>query len=133
MRFMMLMIPKIYQPGEPPSSPPDPSVFEAMGRFNEQMVKAGIMLSGDGLHPADKGTRVSYAGGKATAKDGPFAEAKELVGGFWMIDVKSKEEAVQWALRIPALDGDIVEVRQVQEFDDFPPEVQAVIPQERPS
>ena len=90
-----------------------------------------ISPGGDGLHPPEAGVRVSFAGGKASAKDGPFTEAKELVGGFWMIDVKSKDEAVQWALRCPALDGDVIEVRQVQEFEDFPPEIQAVIPEEQ--
>jgi hypothetical protein len=96
-----------------------------MSRYNEELAKAGILLSLDGLHPAGKGARVSFSGGKANATDGPFTEAKELIGGYWLIQAKSKQEAVEWASRCPAADGDVIEVRQVFEMSDFPPEVQA--------
>ena len=90
-----------------------------MGKYNEELTKAGIVLALDGLHPSQKGARIKFSGGKGTATDGPFAEAKELLGGYWMIQVKSKEEAVAWALRCPAQDGDVIEVRQVFEVSDF--------------
>jgi hypothetical protein len=86
------------------------------------MVKAGVMLAGEGLQASSKGTRVSFSGGKRTVTDGPFAETKELVAGFWLIQVKSKEEAIEWASRVPFEDGEI-EVRQVFEAADFPPEI----------
>ena len=86
--------------------------------------KAGVLLALDGLHPPSMGARISFDGGRPTVTDGPFAEAKEVLGGYWMIQVKSREEAIEWAKRCPMPDGDIVEVRQVQEFEDFPPEVQ---------
>lgn len=123
MRFMMLMIPKDYGKAGVEVRP-DPKMVEAMTRYNAALVKAGVLLSGDGLHPPAAGVRVTYAGGKPKVTDGPFAEAKELLGGYWMIQVKSKAKAVEWATRIPAADGDIVEVRQVFEMEDFPPEVQ---------
>src|SRR5206468_10994915 len=103
---------------------PDPERVAAMMKYNEALQKAGVLLSLDGLHPPSMGARVSFSGGKAKVTDGPFAEAKEVLGGYWMIQVKSKEEAIEWAKRCPMPDGDIVEVRQVQEFEDFPPEVQ---------
>ena len=96
-----------------------------MGRYNDELTKAGVLLGLDGLHPASKGARVSFPGGKATVTDGPFTEAKELVGGYWLIQAKSKEEAVEWATRCPAADGDTIEVRQVYEMEDYSPEVQA--------
>ena len=83
-----------------------------------------MLLALDGLHPPSAGARVSFSGGKATVTDGPFAEAKEVVGGYWMIQVKSKEEAIEWASRCPGSDNEVIEVRQVQEFADFPPDVQ---------
>lgn len=123
MRFMMLMIPKDYATAKPDARP-SVEIVAAMTRYNQELVKAGVMLSGDGLHPPAMGTRVSFPGGKAKITDGPFAEAKEMLGGYWMINVKSKEEAVAWAARCPANDGDIIEVRQVFEMADFPPDVQ---------
>jgi hypothetical protein len=96
-----------------------------MMKYNEELHKAGVLLALDGLHPPSEGQRVSFQGGKAKVTDGPFAEAKELVGGYWMIDVKSKEEAIQWASRAPMGDNEIIEVRQVQEMEDFPADVQA--------
>lgn len=90
-----------------------------MGRFNEELVKAGVMLAGEGLQPSSKGKRVSFAGGKATVVDGPFAETKELVAGFWIWQVRSMDEAIEWLRRAPFERGEEVEVRQVFEPDDF--------------
>jgi hypothetical protein len=90
-----------------------------MAKYNESLVKAGVMLAGDGLHPSSKGARVFFSGGKPAVTDGPFTEAKELVAGFWMIQVRSKEEAIEWAKRVPFVDGEI-EIRQVFELSDFP-------------
>jgi hypothetical protein len=123
MRFMMLVIPKGYDKAKA-GAIPDAEIVAAMTKYNESLQKAGVLLSLDGLHPPSMGARVSFSGGKAKVTDGPFAEAKEVLGGYWMIEVKSKEEAIEWAKRCPMPDGDIVEVRQVQEFEDFPPEVQ---------
>jgi hypothetical protein len=103
---------------------PDAQAVAAMMKYNESLQKAGVLLTLDGLHPPSAGTQVSFAGGKPRASDGPFAEAKELVGGYWMIQVRSKEEAIEWAKRCPASDGDIIEVRQVHEMSEFPPDVQ---------
>jgi len=128
MRYMMLMIPKEYGNLEDGSMFPVEE-FKKMGKYNDELTKAGILLSLDGLHPSSSGTRVHYNNGEATVVDGPFAEAKEVLGGYWIIQVKSKEEAVEWAKRIPAMDGDIVEVRQVQEMADFPPEIRDLIGQ----
>ena len=126
MRFMMLVIPKGYDTAAP-GTLPDPKLVEKMAKYNESLSKAGIVLTMDGLHPPSVGTRVSFAGGKATAKDGPFAEAKEVLGGYWMIQVRSREEAVEWAKRAPMLDGDVIEVRQVQEMADFTPEIRKAL------
>jgi hypothetical protein len=124
MRFMMLMIPKGYEDA-PPGEMPDAKGVEVMMRYNEALQKAGILLALDGLHPPSMGARVSFKGGKPKVTDGPFAEAKEVLGGYWMIDVKSREEAIEWASRCPAGDNEIIEVRQVQEFSDFPEDVKA--------
>ena len=93
-------------------------------KYNESLQKAGVLLALDGLHPPSMGARVSFEGGKPKVTDGPFAEAKEVLGGYWMIQVKSKEEALEWAKRAPMGDNEIIEVRQVQEMADFPPDVQ---------
>jgi hypothetical protein len=123
MRFMMLMIPKGYE-NAAPGSLPDPKAVAAMMKYNETLQKAGVLLALDGLHPPSAGARVSFSGGKPKVTDGPFAEAKEVVGGYWMIQVKSKEEAIEWASRCPGSDNEVIEVRQVHEFAEFPPEVQ---------
>jgi hypothetical protein len=123
MRFMMLMIPKGYDEAKP-GAMPDPAHVAAMMKYNESLQKAGVLLALDGLHPPSMGTRVSFQGGKSKVTDGPFSEAKEVVGGYWMIQVKSKEEAIEWASRCPGSDNEVIELRQVQEFADFPPEVQ---------
>jgi hypothetical protein len=122
MRFMMIMIPNIPEESD---WMPSADAVAAMSAYNDELTKAGVLLALDGLHPSSKGARVSFAGGKGTVTDGPFTEAKELIGGYWLIQAKSKDEAVQWATRCPAADGDVIEVRQVFELSDFPPDVQA--------
>jgi hypothetical protein len=128
MRFMMLMIPKGYENAKP-GTMPDPAAFAAMAKYNESLQKAGVLLALDGLHPPSIGVRVSFEGGKATVTDGPFAETKEVIGGYWMIQVKSKEEAIEWARRCPASPNEVIEVRQVMEFADFPGDIQEVAAQ----
>ena len=123
MRFMMLMIPKGYEKAAP-GTVPDAKAVKAMMKYNEALQKAGVLLTLDGLHPPSMGARVSFAGGKAKVTDGPFPEAKEVLGGYWMIQVKSKEEAIEWASRCPASENEVIEIRQVQEMLDFPPDVQ---------
>jgi hypothetical protein len=123
MRFMMLVIPKGYESAKA-GTLPDPKMVEKMMKYNESLQKAGVLLALDGLHPPSMGARVSFSGGKPKVTDGPFAEAKEVLGGYWMIQVQSKAQAVEWASRAPMGDNEIIEVRQVQEFGDFPPETQ---------
>ncbi|MGP0071498.1 MAG: YciI family protein [Bryobacteraceae bacterium] len=123
MRFMMLVIPKGYEKAAP-GSMPDPKAVAAMMKYNESLQKAGVLLELNGLHPPSAGARVSFSGGKPKITDGPFIEAKEVIGGYWMIQVKSKEEAIEWALRCPASDNEVIEIRQVHEMSEFPPEVQ---------
>ncbi len=122
MRFMMLMIPKGYENAKPRTMP-DPKAVEAMMKYNEELEKAGVLLALDGLQPPSMGARVSFEGGKPTVTQGPFPGVKETLGGYWMINVKSKEEAIKWALRCPASDNEIIEIRQVHEFEDFPEDV----------
>ena len=124
MRFMMLVIPKGYETAQP-NTAPDAAAVAKMMKYNEDLAKAGVLLSLDGLVPPSAGARVSFSGGKPKVTDGPFAEAKECVGGYWMIQVKSKEEAIEWAKRAPMGDNEIIEVRQVHEMEDFPADVQA--------
>ena len=124
MRFMMLVIPMGYETAKP-NDAPDAAAVAKMMKYNEALANAGILLSLEGLKPPSAGARVSFAGGKPKVTDGPFSEAKECVGGFWMIQVKSKEEAIEWAKRAPMGDNEIIEVRQVQEMEDFPADVQA--------
>jgi len=122
MRFMMLVIPKGYENAKPGTAP-DAKAVAAMMKYNESLQKAGVLLALDGLQPPSTGARVTFTDGKPTVSDGPFAEAKEVLGGYWMIQVKSKDEAVEWAKRAPMGDNEIIEVRQVQEMADFPPDV----------
>jgi hypothetical protein len=126
MRFMVLMIPGVYQGGKKvdPTFTPAADKVAQMGKFNEELQKAGAMLSGDGLQPLSTGVRVTYAGGKAKVTDGPFIEAKEVLGGYWMLKAKSKEEVVEWMKRCPAEENDVIEIRQVFEMEDFPIQVQ---------
>jgi len=120
MRFMMLVkASKESEAGMLPSK----ELITAMGQFNEEMVKAGVMIAGEGLQASSKGVRITYSGSKRSVTDGPFAETKELLAGFWMIDVKSKADAIAWASRVPFTDGEVVEVRQVFEASDFPADV----------
>jgi hypothetical protein len=126
MRFMMLMIPKGYEQAKP-GTMPDPAHVSAMMKYNESLQKAGVLLALDGLHPPSAGVRISFQAGKAKVTDGPFVEAKEVIGGYWMIQVKSKEEAIEWASRCPASDNEVIELRQVQEMSDFPPEIQEAV------
>ena len=95
-----------------------------MMKYNESLQKAGVLLALDGLHPPSMGARVTFEGGRPRVQDGPFAEAKEVLGGYWMIQVRSREEAIEWATRCPMADNEIIEVRQVQEMADFPEDVQ---------
>jgi hypothetical protein len=124
MRFMLLVIPKAYEDATADFVPPADLVAK-MAKYNGSLTKAGVLLGLDGLTPPAKAARVSFSAGKPTVKDGPFAESKEMVGGYWLIQVKSREEAVEWAKRAPMLDGDIIEVRQIPEMEDFPTDVQA--------
>jgi hypothetical protein len=124
MRFMMIVIPKGYE-SAPADAMPDAETVGAMDRYNNELLKAGVVLAMDGLHPPSTGVRVTFPAGKPVVKDGPFPEAKEVVGGYWMIDVKSKAEAVKWAKKCPGGDDMTIEIRQVQEWEDFTPEVQA--------
>jgi hypothetical protein len=123
MRFMMLMIPKGYEKAKP-GAMPDPKAVAAMMEYNEALQKAGVLLAIDGLHPPSMGARVSFTGGKPKVTEGPFTESKEVIGGYWMIRVKSKEDAIEWASRCPASDNEVIEIRQVQEMSDFPEDVQ---------
>ena len=126
MRFMMLIIPKGYEDAAP-GTMPDAKAVEAMMKYNESLQKAGVLLALDGLHPPSMGTRVSFSGGKPRVTNGPFADTQEVVGGYWMIQVNSKEEAIEWAKRCPASDNEIIEIRQVQEFSDFPDDIKEVL------
>ncbi len=125
MRFMMLMIPKGYESAEP-GAMPDVDAVSAMMAYNESLQNAGILISAEGLHPPSMGARVTFPGGVPTVTDGPFAEAKEVLGGFWIIQVSSREEAIEWAKKCPGGENEIIEIRQVQEMDDFPQDVQDV-------
>jgi hypothetical protein len=122
MRFMMLMVLKEYETGEP-----EAKGMLAMMKFNESLQKAGVLLAVDGLHPPSAGARLTFGGGKPKVTDGPFAEAKEVLGGYWIVDVKSKDEAIAWASRCPCSDRGTIEVRQVQEMSDFSPELQKAL------
>jgi len=130
MKFLMMMIPRVYQPDTPAAEragegfmPPADAVAKMM-KYNEELTKAGALVALDGLHPLAKGARVSFAGGKAKVTDGPFIESKEVIGGYWIIQAKTKEEAVEWARRVPAADGDVIELRQIFEMSEFPEDVQ---------
>ena len=125
MRFMMLMIPKGYEQATP-GTLPDAKAVETMMKYNEELQKAGVLLALEGLHPPSMGARISFAEGKPKVTYGPFAEATEVLGGYWMLQVKSKEEAIQWASRCPAAANETIEIRQVMEMTDFPADVQKV-------
>jgi len=120
---MMLMIPKGYESAAP-GTMPDAKAVAAMMKYNKSLQEAGVLLALEGLHPPSMGARITFSGGKLIVTNGPFAETKEVLGGYWLIQVRSKEEAIEWASRCPAADNDIIEVRQVQEFSDFSADVQ---------
>lgn len=133
MRFMMLMIPRPYQPDTPAGeragedfTPPADGIAKMM-KFNEELAAAGALVALDGLHPPLAGARVSFRDGRCVVSDGPFMETKEVLGGYWVIQVASKEEAVEWAKRCPASDGDVIEIRQIFDTEAFPPEVRELI------
>jgi len=126
MRFMLLMIPKGYENAEP-GAMPDLDKVEAMMKYNDELQDADVLVMLDGLHPPSMGARLTFSGGKPTVTDGPFSEAKEVLGGYWMIDVGSRQEAIAWASRCPASDDEVIEVRQVQDVADFPVEVREVL------
>jgi hypothetical protein len=120
---MMLMIPKGYETAAPGTMPPADAVAVMM-KYNEALKDAGVLITLDGLHPPSTGARVTFDGGKPVVTDGPFTESKEVLGGYWMIEVKSRQEAIEWAKKCPASANEIIEIRQVQEMADFPPDVQ---------
>ena len=126
MRFMLLMIPKGYETAGP-GAMPDLDKVEAMMKYNDELQDADVLVMLDGLHPPSMGARLTFSGGKPTVTDGPFSEAKEVLGGYWMIDVGSRQEAIAWASRCPASDDEDIEVRQVQDVTDFPIEVREVL------
>jgi hypothetical protein len=123
MRFMMLMIPLGYETA-PADVQLDPERVAAMMRYNEALKDAGVLITLDGLHPPSTGARVSFATGEPVVTDGPFAESKEVLGGYWMIEVGSRAEAIAWAKKCPGSPNEIIEIRQVQEMSDFSPDVQ---------
>jgi hypothetical protein len=123
MRFMLLMIPSGYEAAAPGTMPPAEAVA-AMMKYNEALKEAGVLITLDGLHPPSMGARVSFAGGKPVVTDGPFTESKEVIGGYWMIEVPSRDEAIAWAKQCPASNNEVIEIRQVQEMADFPADVQ---------
>ena len=123
MRFMMLMIPLGYETAAPDVQL-DPERVKAMMKYNEALKDAGVLIALDGLHPPSMGARVSFPAGKPLVTDGPFTEAKEVLGGYWMIQVRSRDEAIAWASRCPASGNEVIEIRQVQELSDFPADVQ---------
>src|ERR1700754_85337 len=125
MRFMMLMIPLGYETA-PPDVKLDPERMAAMMRYNEALRDAGVLITLDGLHPPSMGARVSFPGGKPIVTDGPFTESKEVLGGYWMIEVSSRAEAIEWAKKCPASPSEIIEIRQVHEITDYPEEMQRV-------
>ena len=127
MRFMMIMYPKDYATAKA-GQVPDFKDMEAMGKYNDELGKAGVLVALDGLTPpATMSARVTFKNGKSTVTDGPFTETKEAVGGFWIIQVKSREEALEWASRIPGKDIEMVEVRRLFDMTDFDPETQKEI------
>ena len=123
MQFMLLMIPKGYETAKP-GTVPDAERVAQMMKFNQALKDAGVLVTLNGLHPVSAGARVSFAGGKPSVVDGPFVDTKEVLGGYWVIRVKSKDEAIEWAKRCPATGNETIEIRQIQEMEDFPADVQ---------
>jgi hypothetical protein len=133
MKFLMMMIPRVYQPDTPAAEKagegfaPRADAVTKMMKYNDELADAGALVSMDGLHQVTKGARVSFGSGKVKVTDGPFIESKEVIGGYWIIQVKSKEEAVEWAKRVPAAEGDVIEIRQIFEVSDFPQDLQKAV------
>lgn len=123
MRFIMFMIPGGYESADP-GTMPDADAVAAMMKYNQELQAAGVLQSVNGLRPPTEGARVSFAGGRPLVTDGPFTETTETVGGYWLLDVESRDAAIDWAKRCPAGDNELLEIRQVQEMEDFPPDVQ---------
>ncbi|HOD13354.1 MAG TPA: YciI family protein [Spirochaetota bacterium] len=127
MRFMMLMIPEVYQGDKGLKAgkdfTPGPGDVEKMTRYNEELAKAGALVALDGLHPPIEGARVSFRKGKPIVTAGPYIVPENALGGYWIIQVTSREEAIEWAKRVPARDGDVIEVRQIFDISEFPEEV----------
>jgi hypothetical protein len=121
-RFMMFVL-----PGDHPDAGPDPETVAAMSKFNEELQKAGALLALDGLTPPTEAARVTFGSGGPTVTDGPFAEAKEMVGGYWIIQARTRDEAVEWARRCPLHPGDTIEIRRIAEMEDYSDEVQAIV------
>jgi hypothetical protein len=130
MRFMMLMIPT---PAAEAGVLPDPAFFAAMMKYNEDLAKSGALLSLDGLQPSSKGARVRFSRGKTIVTDGPFTESKEVIGGYWIIQVGSKQEAVEWASRCPCAEGEVIEVRQIFDMEDFSQDIQEAVADTEPN
>lgn len=124
MRFMMLMIPAGYESAAPGTMPDDTEQVDAMMAYNRSLQEAGVLVACDGLHPPSMGARVRFDTGRPVVTDGPFAEAKEVLGGYWVINVASRDEAIEWAKRCPGAVNETIEVRQVMETEDFPQEMQ---------
>jgi hypothetical protein len=135
MRFIITAQPSAENATADPQSEFDVDLFKAYMRFNEEMHKAGVLVASEGLNPAAKGARIAVANGKRYVMDGPFAESKELVGGFYLIEVRSLDEAIQWALRAPSGFGkdDILEIRQLTGAEDLPPEILQLITEAAPT
>jgi hypothetical protein len=123
MRFMMIVIPEGYESAAPDAVPSAEAVAKMM-EYNKALQKAGVLLALDGLFPPSTGARISYTDGKPTVTDGPFAESKEVIGGYWIIQVRSREEAIEWAKRAPMSKNEVIEVRQIHEMSDYPEDVQ---------
>lgn len=119
MRYMMLMIPAGYEKAPPGTMPEDTEAVSAMMKYNEALQEAGVLVAAEGLHPPSMGARISFASGEPVVTDGPFAEVKEVVGGFWIIDVASREEAIEWARKCPGRPNETIEIRKIMEMDDF--------------
>ncbi|MCT8991155.1 YciI family protein [Chelativorans sp. SCAU2101] len=126
MRYMMLMIPAGYEKAPPGTMPEDIEAVSAMMKYNEALQKAGVLVAAEGLHPPSMGARVSFASGEPVVTDGPFAEVKEVVGGFWIIDVASREEAIEWAKKCPGGPNETIEIRKIMEMDEFSGEVRKI-------
>lgn len=129
----MMMIPRVYQAATPDAEragddfAPNAEEMSPMIKFNEELGKAGVLIALDGLHPQSKGARVAFGKGQPVVTDGPYIESKEVLGGYWILKLDSKEEAVEWARRCPAQDGDVIEIREIFEFEDFGEDVQEAI------